>query len=527
MEATGTRRALVNRRAVQLCVLVAIALMLALAPPAGAVVGGSRISVEQAPWQAVVQARIKVGEPTVVHSCGGSILNENEVLTAAHCLFDSAAGTELPADDITVRAGTSDFDLEGQSEEQLSVASRLRIHPYYEPGAASASDDVAVVTLEKPLVLSRPTAKAIPLVSAGSILQEGIAVSFAGFGLENPVAADPDGTLNLIGMNLLSSHDCGGESDALVLCASTPTGSVCAEDSGSALTVTGASPALVGVAEAAQEISGKSCSDGAIGVFANVAAPEIRDFVMEDDLEPPRAPRGGSGVLIQGVVTAGYSLTCDSGPWSGGPTFTYTFINYTGGQVLQTGPSNTYALSSAAVGRSILCEVEATTAGGTGVASSGVLPPVRAAPASAGATNPDEPGVGGQEVEAPLVPDAKLASTTLQASSKGAVSIKVSCPTAGSSCVGTLTLSTLSPVSSTASAATKAKAADLTLAIGSFIVAAGKVKTVTLHLSVRARALLARAHQLRARATIVVRDPSGAKHTTETTVTLHAPKTAQ
>jgi PKD domain len=122
----------------------------------------------------------------------------------------------------------------------------------------------------------------------------------------------------------------------------------------------------------------------------------------------------------------------------------------------------------------------------------------------------------------PTPPDAQIAGTALGASSSGAVSVKVSCPAGESTCSGTVTLRTLGAVS--ASVARGAKKSILTLAGGSFTVAGGAVKTITLHLSGKARALLARVHVLRVRATIVAHDPTGATHTTVATVTLHALK---
>ncbi len=134
-------------------------------------------------------------------------------------------------------------------------------------------------------------------------------------------------------------------------------------------------------------------------------------------------------------------------------------------------------------------------------------------------------GVAGFQVSTTLlVPDAELASAALQASSSGAVSIKVSCPAAESSCSGTVTLRTSGAVIASAGSSAKVKARVLTLASGSFSVPGGAVKTVTLHLSAKGKALLARSHVLRIRATIVAHDPAGATHTTQTTVTLRAPK---
>jgi hypothetical protein len=121
-------------------------------------------------------------------------------------------------------------------------------------------------------------------------------------------------------------------------------------------------------------------------------------------------------------------------------------------------------------------------------------------------------------------PDASIASTSLQASASGAVTIKVTCPAGVSSCAGTVTLRTLNAVNASVAGAAKSKGSVLTLASGSFNVPGGGVKTVTLHLSAKARALLARLHVLRVRATIIAHDPAGGAHTGQTVATLRAAK---
>jgi PKD repeat protein len=116
----------------------------------------------------------------------------------------------------------------------------------------------------------------------------------------------------------------------------------------------------------------------------------------------------------------------------------------------------------------------------------------------------------------PLVPDAELASTSLRVSAAGVVKLEIGCPAGESSCSGTVTLRTLGAITS----ASARKRALLTLVVGSFEVAGGKLRTVTLRLSPKARALLATAHALRARATLLAHDPHGAIHTTSAIVTL-------
>ena len=97
---------------------------------------------------------------------------------------------------------------------------------------------------------------------------------------------------------------------------------------------------------------------------------------------------------------------------------------------------------------------------------------------------------------------------------------KVACPSGVTSCAGTVTFRTLTAVVAASAHQSTTHKAILTLATASFTVAAGHAKTVKLHLSAKALALLARSTLLRAKATIIVHDPVGTKHTTQAIVTI-------
>jgi hypothetical protein len=123
-------------------------------------------------------------------------------------------------------------------------------------------------------------------------------------------------------------------------------------------------------------------------------------------------------------------------------------------------------------------------------------------------------------------PDAELVNTTLAASAAGALTITVRCPAGESSCIGTITLRTLSAVSAGAGGHQASKHI-LTLATGPFRIIGGRVATVKLRLSAGARSLLARSRVLRARAIIAAIYTTGAASATQTTVTIHALKSVQ
>lgn len=118
-------------------------------------------------------------------------------------------------------------------------------------------------------------------------------------------------------------------------------------------------------------------------------------------------------------------------------------------------------------------------------------------------------------VEAPRATIAGAA--TLTVSKSGAVSVSVSCPAKATTCIGTVTLRTATAVS--ASSKSKKKAI-LTLASGSFSIVGGQTKTLTLHLSGTAKGLLAKLHDLRAKATVAAHDPAGEAQTTTRLLTL-------
>lgn len=482
-----------------------------------AIAGGSQISIDQAPWQVAVLTLFPVEEDGEVVGfgldlCGGAILNEREVLTAAHCMFNPITQTRLPAEDVAVLAGVSDLEAEHEEYAQFQEAGNLRVHPYYNYSTKASADDVAVVTLSNNLSLSSAPGSAVDsigMISADATPPEGSPVNLTGYGQENP-STELNGTLNSIGMTLGSSRRCGGEADAVFLCASASTGSGCFGDSGSGLTTTGATPALVGLIDTVSDVSGEFCRANSTNGFVNLAAPEIRGFI-EGESTPPEAPRGGSGIEVRGVPKVGNTLTCQPGDWSNQPTITYLFTDSSSGAVLQSGSSSTYQLSASDVGRTIFCEVQAANAGGTGTVRTTslraiepgpptpqsppvpapappVTPPANGTTTESGATPP--PAAGGVQAAVAHSEHVTLLGTTLTVQSSGIASAKLDCREL-EGCNGVLVL--------TAKQTTKLKGGkkrSRTVAIGTanFSLTAGATGVVRVHLNAAGRMLLSDAH---------------------------------
>ncbi len=124
-----------------------------------------------------------------------------------------------------------------------------------------------------------------------------------------------------------------------------------------------------------------------------------------------------------------------------------------------------------------------------------------------------------QERSSPAVPDAELASTLLKAAKRGLLGVRISCPTAETSCVGTIVLRTRAGRTATGRRAPRG-ARPVTLAVGYFTVLGGHVTRVGLRLDSAARAWLARYGTLRIEAVLAAHDAAGSKHSARALVTL-------
>lgn len=336
------------------------------------VVGGTATPIQSAPWAVFVKQSVSGGSLL----CSGSILDSLHVLTAAHCAYDKN-GAQASITSFSIKAGISNYSTPlGDDAEQDRLVSSVRIHPGYAGPGSSSPDDVAVLALSVPLDLSGPAAMAVSLPGARDAYPAAAEVGLAGFGRQSPASA-PDGSLHWLTATIDGQGSCGGfanavipDYDAIALCATSPTGSVCTGDSGSGLVTTTGARTIVGVASAGRP----SCTAGDAAIFVYVGAPEVLRFIQGDD-HPPVAPHKTSSTFVtlswRGSLRAGNTLTCASGDWGGAPTLTYAFVSSQNGQVLQQGSKGTYVPTAADVRGTVFCRALATNDGGTAVLSTG------------------------------------------------------------------------------------------------------------------------------------------------------------
>jgi hypothetical protein len=214
---------------------------------------------------------------------------------------------------------------------------------------------------------------------------------------------------------------------------------------------------------------------------------------------------------MRGVAMVGQTLSCEPGTWSYSPTFTFLFIDSATGQILQQGTLGNYVLSSTDVGRTILCEVRASNAGGTGIGRVGPTAAINAAPAppvsegtgsAPGAIHPAPVNKQAEEefwAHPPWQSQPTAASHPASASESGAVSLAGSTIAVSggralvrlhchghTTCAGRLMLTG----SETLKHGGHRLPRSVTLATGSFSIAGESTKTVDLALSSRGRGLL-------------------------------------
>ena len=130
----------------------------------GKIVGGLT-APSPIPWQ--VQVRVNFNNLGKFGFCGGTILDEETILCAAHCFIDKATGASIVLDDNDIIvAGSKNYPNAGPQAQTIRIK-KFTNHPSY--NSATLAFDYSIVKLASPLSFNTnvrpaclPTANFVP-----------------------------------------------------------------------------------------------------------------------------------------------------------------------------------------------------------------------------------------------------------------------------------------------------------------------------------------------------------------------------
>jgi secreted trypsin-like serine protease len=226
---------------------------------------GRKAAPGEIPWQVALFIE-NPSDPSKVYLCGGSIIENGWVLTAAHCV----AGHRDHAEKVTALSGMTTL---ASVTATTAVATQVIVPDAY--SADTLDFDVALIKVKTqgaaiPLAIKEPTANSD--------------VTASGFGRKEEVSGISDALL-IDRLSIEPRESCNapqaynGAISANMICAAKPGGDSCQGDSGGPLfSGSGTSAILVGIVS-----WGEGCArPGKYGVYTNVASHEINKWIKEN-----------------------------------------------------------------------------------------------------------------------------------------------------------------------------------------------------------------------------------------------------
>uniref|UniRef100_A0A8D0HGY9 Peptidase S1 domain-containing protein n=1 Tax=Sphenodon punctatus TaxID=8508 RepID=A0A8D0HGY9_SPHPU len=171
------------------------------------IIGGQDAEPHSRPYMAFLEIR---GEENI--RCGGFLLRDNVVLTAAHC-NEGCLGSVLQ---ITVVLGAHDITQTEKTQQRVAVRRKVP-HPDFKrvplgKGIELPINDLMLLQLKRP-VTRKHSVRPIPLPSLGPTVKPGSMCSAAGWGSVSRHPEDLADTLQEVDLKVISVKSCSRKLD--------------------------------------------------------------------------------------------------------------------------------------------------------------------------------------------------------------------------------------------------------------------------------------------------------------------------
>lgn len=210
------------------------------APDGPTIVGGEEAQPGAWPWQVSLVNPNEIGSgPNYfnAHFCGGSLIHQEWVLTAAHCLHQQ--GNTASASEVNIVAGVHTLTSpESPYYQQVAVAEVI-IHEQF---PVNQQDDIALLKLAQPVTLN-DRVQLVPMINSTNTAQAnaGLSSVVTGWGL-TATGGQLSNVLKQLSVTIMTNEQCneayGGGITAGMICAGEMEGQgTCNGDSGGPLVV--------------------------------------------------------------------------------------------------------------------------------------------------------------------------------------------------------------------------------------------------------------------------------------------------
>ncbi len=168
------------------------------------IIGGNNTTIDQNPWQISIRGTNNHHVPDArnEHICGGSIITDEWILTAAHCVTNFSNGNVIGINEITISAGITQRN-DSITGQYRNVA-QIVIHPNHD--SATSENDVALIRLTAPLNFNN-NVQPVQLTDIWRDTSPGSTARVTGWGNTlDGTASTPSNNLQTLNMPIISNN---------------------------------------------------------------------------------------------------------------------------------------------------------------------------------------------------------------------------------------------------------------------------------------------------------------------------------